>query len=89
MVADLRAPLTVELVDIRGEGGAEVQRITLRELQTQGGLEVTQGSLVGNEVIAHGQAELVDQTDFLEARGVLIRLDLHLDIVRQVEVDTS
>ena len=72
VVADLWTSQTVELVDVRGEGGTEVQGIALRELQAQGGLEVAQGAAIGHEVITHAKAQLVDQTDLLEACGVFI-----------------
>ena len=89
VIADHWAPQTVELVDIRGEGGVEVQGIALRELQAQGGLQVAQGALICHEVIAHAELQLINQTDLLETSRVLIRLDLHLDIVGEVEVDAA
>ena len=77
----------VGLIDIRGEGGGEVHRVRLRQLQSETGSQVAQRPDVRGEVIRHVGGEFVDQADLLKAGGVIFRLDLHLQVVLQVEAD--
>ena len=84
MVTLTRLALGVQLIDVAGKRRAQVQRVALGELQTDGRTQRTQRLTVSSKVIGHAQTQFIDETDLLEARGVVVALELHLHIVGEV-----
>ena len=79
----------VGFVGVGGEGGVEVEGVALGELQSEARTEVAPGSRLGGEVVGHGGTEFVDDADFLEACGVVVAFDFHLDVVGDVHGDAT
>ena len=70
----------IGFVGISGKLGIEVEGVTLRNLQSQRGAEVTPRALLGGKVVRHLCTQLINEAN-LHQRVFLITI-LHLDIVR-------
>ena len=81
--------LVVELIGVGGPLCGEGEGVALGEAQAEVGAEVGPGAHLRGEVVGEGGRELVDERDFAVARGVGVRFDLHLEIVRHAEVEVA
>ena len=87
MVADIRFAVGIELVSIGGKLRIHGEGIVLPPLQTQAHAEVAPAMIVGSGIVGHTRSQLINDAYLPEARGVLVTLDLHLDVVAHVPTD--
>ena len=80
-----RSTHTIGLIDIRGKDGVKIEGITLGEFQSDRGIQVAPRTDISGKVIAHRQAQLVDQRYLLKAGRVFIALYFHLHVVSEFE----
>ena len=89
-IADIRTgAYRVGLIGIGGEDGIQREGVALRQLQAQTRGEVAPRAHISSHVIGHRGAQLVNDADFLEACRVVVGLDFHLDIIRDIHRDAS
>ena len=81
--------LVVELIGVGGPLCGEGEGVALGEAQAEVGGEVGPGADFGGEVVGEGGRKFVDERDFAEARGVGVRLDFHLQVVGDGEVERA
>ena len=68
-VTDIRSSShRVGFVGIGGKHGIHAESITLGQLDTQRGIQITPRTLLGSKVIAHRSTQLVNQANLLKAR---------------------
>ena len=89
VVADIDASVLVELIGVGGKDGVQREGVALGELDAQACVEVAPGLPLGCHVVAERESKLVDETDFLLARGVAAGAYLHLDVVGEVELHAA
>ena len=75
--------ILVELVGVCHPCRVHVKR-NLSPFQSQASGKITPRLLFGSHVVGEVRAQLVDDTDFLHARRVLVALDFHFNVVANV-----
>ena len=87
MVADVGFAVFVQLVGVGGKLGVDGEGVVLPPLQAQPHAQIAPAMVVGGRIVAHVEAQLVDDADLAVACGVFVALDLHLDVVAHVPGD--
>ena len=89
MVAYNDVAVLVELVSISSKHGIHGEGITLGKFETEAHIKVTPRLSLGCHVVTHRKTELINKAYFLHSRRILVRPNLHFQVVRKVELHTT